>query len=41
MPLSAYRTVFDKNVRNNNEVVFHNADIFPTTYNVGAGFFVP
>src|SRR5215469_1268601 len=34
MPLSAYPSFFAKNIRNNNEVVFHNADIFPTAFNV-------
>jgi FAD/FMN-containing dehydrogenase len=32
MPLSNYRAFFEKNVRNNPDVVFHNADIFPTDY---------
>jgi FAD/FMN-containing dehydrogenase len=34
MPLSAYPSFFAKNIRNNNDVVFHNADIFPTAFNV-------
>jgi FAD/FMN-containing dehydrogenase len=34
MPLSEYPGFFDKSVRNNNDVVFHNADIFPTAYDV-------
>jgi FAD/FMN-containing dehydrogenase len=33
MPLSAYPAFFDKNIRNNKDVVFHNADIFPMAYN--------
>ena len=32
MPLSAYRTYFVKNVRNNPDVIFHNADIYPTAF---------
>jgi FAD/FMN-containing dehydrogenase len=34
MPLSAYPSFFAENIRNNNDVVFHNADIFPTAFNV-------
>ena len=32
MPLSAYRAYFEKNVRSNPEVIFHNADIFPGAF---------
>jgi FAD/FMN-containing dehydrogenase len=32
MPLSNYRAFFEKNVRHNPDIVFHNADIFPTDY---------
>lgn len=32
MPLSAYREYFLNNVRDNQEIVFHNADIFPPDY---------
>ena len=34
MPLSAYRAFFDKNVRDNRNVIFHNADIFPPAFEV-------
>jgi FAD/FMN-containing dehydrogenase len=34
MPISAYRAFFNKNVRNNANVIFHNADIFPTAFDV-------
>jgi FAD/FMN-containing dehydrogenase len=34
MPLRDYPTFFDKNIRNNTDVVFHNADIFPMAFNV-------
>jgi FAD/FMN-containing dehydrogenase len=34
MPISAYRAFFNKNVRNNGNVIFHNADIFPTAFDV-------
>jgi FAD/FMN-containing dehydrogenase len=34
MPLSAYRAFFNKNVRNNGAVIFHNADIFPSAFDV-------
>lgn len=34
MPLSEYRAYFDKNVRNNANVIFHNADIFPTAFDM-------
>jgi FAD/FMN-containing dehydrogenase len=32
MPLAAYRAFFEKNVRNNPTVIFHNADIFPMAF---------
>jgi FAD/FMN-containing dehydrogenase len=32
MPLTAYRSYFEKNVRNNPDVIFHNADIYPTAF---------
>lgn len=34
MPVSAYAAFFDANVRNNANVIFHNADIFPTAFDV-------
>jgi FAD/FMN-containing dehydrogenase len=33
MPLSEYRRFFAKSVRNNPNVIFHNADIFPPAFN--------
>ena len=33
MPVSAYKDYFFKNVRDNANVVFHNADIYPDAYN--------
>lgn len=32
LPLRAYRSYFAKNVRDNPDVIFHNADIYPTAY---------
>jgi FAD/FMN-containing dehydrogenase len=32
MPLAAYRAYFLKNVRDNPDVIFHNADIYPTAF---------
>jgi FAD/FMN-containing dehydrogenase len=32
MPVSAYRDFFFENIRNNKNVVFHNADIYPPDY---------
>ena len=32
MPLTAYRAFFNENIRNNDNVIFHNADIFPTAF---------
>jgi FAD/FMN-containing dehydrogenase len=32
MPLAAYRAYFDQNVRSHPDVIFHNADIYPTAY---------
>jgi FAD/FMN-containing dehydrogenase len=32
MPLTAYRAYFAQNVRNNPDVLFHNADIYPTAF---------
>jgi len=32
MPLVAYRAYFEKSVRSNPDVIFHNADIYPTAY---------
>jgi FAD/FMN-containing dehydrogenase len=32
MPLAAYRAYFNKAVRGNADVIFHNADIYPTAY---------
>lgn len=34
MPLSAYRPFFNKNIQNNEDVIFHNADMFPPAFNV-------
>ena len=33
MPLSAYPAFFDRHVKNDPSVVFHNADMFPTAFN--------
>jgi len=33
MPLSAYRAYFVNNVRNDPDVIFHNADIYPPAFN--------
>lgn len=32
MPLSAYKGFFFKNVRDNSDIIFHNADIYPDAY---------
>jgi FAD/FMN-containing dehydrogenase len=32
MPLSAYRAYFDKNVRNDPDVIFHNAYLYPAAF---------
>jgi FAD/FMN-containing dehydrogenase len=32
MPLTAYRAYFEKSVRGNPDVIFHNADLYPTAY---------
>jgi len=32
MPLAAYRTYFDENVRHNTDVIFHNADLYPNAF---------
>jgi FAD/FMN-containing dehydrogenase len=32
MPLASYRAYFEKSVRGNPDVIFHNADIYPTAY---------
>jgi hypothetical protein len=34
MPLVAYRAYFEKAVRGNPDVIFHNADIYPTAYDM-------
>ncbi len=33
MPLSAYRAYFAAHVRNNSDVIFHNADLYPMAFN--------
>lgn len=33
MPLASYKNFFFKNIRENREVVFHNADIYPPEFN--------
>jgi FAD/FMN-containing dehydrogenase len=32
MPLAAYRSYFEKNVRDNRKVIFHNADLYPNAF---------
>lgn len=32
MPLAAYRAYFDKEVRNNQDMIFHNADLYPNAF---------